>query len=425
MAKAEFLFEEDKLIIEYESDDDWIDGRDEFSLFGKAITLNKNDIENKEDTKYKLILGIAEGNYYKIEKRKLGTSFDLYIDKKLSIDWTWFYCLTTPREFDGKDDEGNPIKKKSSSYGVLLHCFKKFYKKDKLYIETDDFNDPDINAIHITHTTYKKLIDLFPSVASARLHKLAMFTNILSEELEVENYAEKFAKYKARKYTISTDYKDSIPEEIIKNNIAKFEYVRDKIIDMLEKSESGSSIHEDKFTKSIVDIFILLNPKYIKVVEKININDFCGSATRKNCQCDIALIDYEGNIDLIEVKHPKKYPSLFRKNTYRDHYVPCGELNGSINQLQQYLKSLTKMSDDDINNKNKDIVTGLDGLKLKAIHPKGYIIFGRDKDSFADNAEQKKKDFEVIKNMYSDVVDIITFDELLRRVEQIIKHLKE
>ena len=40
-----------------------------------------------------------------------------------------------------------------------------------------------------------------------------------------------------------------------------------------------------------------------------------------------------------------------------------------------------------------------------------------------DNINQKKLDFELIKNTYKDVVDIITFDELVQRFDRIISFL--
>lgn len=82
------------------------------------------------------------------------------------------------------------------------------------------------------------------------------------------------------------------------------------------------------------------------------------------------------------------------------------------------------IEEEEISNKNPALQNEMGEIKLKAVHPKGYIIFGRDAASFnGDNINQKKLDFELIKNTYKDVVDIITFDELVQRFDRIISFL--
>ena len=61
-------------------------------------------------------------------------------------------------------------------------------------------------------------------------------------------------------------------------------------------------------------------------------------------------------------------------------------------------------------------------FELKATHPKGFILFGRD-DQLDD--EKKKTDFQIIRNMYADIIDIITYDDLINRFENIIKALEQ
>ena len=48
---------------------------------------------------------------------------------------------------------------------------------------------------------------------------------------------------------------------------------------------------------------------------------------------------------------------------------------------------------------------------------------GSTKEKYPLNINQKKLDFELIKNTYKDVVDIITFDELVQRFDRIISFL--
>ena len=57
-------------------------------------------------------------------------------------------------------------------------------------------------------------------------------------------------------------------------------------------------------------------------------------------------------------------------------------------------------------------------LEVKIVNPTGMIIMGRDNDL----TEDQKSDFEVIRRKYRNVVDIITYDDLLRRLKVIRDH---
>jgi hypothetical protein len=54
-----------------------------------------------------------------------------------------------------------------------------------------------------------------------------------------------------------------------------------------------------------------------------------------------------------------------------------------------------------------------DGLEIKIVNPKGFLILGRDWNL----TDEQKSDFEVIRRKYRNVVDIITYDDLVRRLK--------
>lgn len=336
----------------------------------------------------------------------------------LSIDQSWFVTSSSKRSrYQDKTGE----EKSSSIYGNILYAFKNFYKHDKLFIDIDSDSNFEDDGLHITQSTYKDFVKIFPTATNVKYQTLSIFTKLLKSELDVVDYEEIYSRYKSREISVRNK-EDIKTEEICKQEKVKYIYAKVQLLKSLERSAAGVFIHEDEFSKLIAQIFCFLNPKYVKIQTKLNISDYTGA--RANCQADLSLIDCEGNIDLIEVKSPQAYPNLFRKRQYRNHYVPSGELSGAINQLEQYLKCLTKMTTEEISNKNPALQNEMGEIKLKAVHPKGYIIFGRDAASFnGDNINQKKLDFELIKNTYKDVVDIITFDELVQRFDRIISFL--
>ena len=60
------------------------------------------------------------------------------------------------------------------------------------------------------------------------------------------------------------------------------------------------------------------------------------------------------------------------------------------------------------------------GIELKITNPKAMILLGRDND-FTGN---QRFDFEIIRRKYANMLDIMTYDDLLRRVGNIIEMMK-
>lgn len=61
-----------------------------------------------------------------------------------------------------------------------------------------------------------------------------------------------------------------------------------------------------------------------------------------------------------------------------------------------------------------------ENLNIKIVNPSGIIIMGRQNTLIDGQIE----DFEVIKRQYKNVVDIITYDELISRLERMIDKFK-
>ena len=58
----------------------------------------------------------------------------------------------------------------------------------------------------------------------------------------------------------------------------------------------------------------------------------------------------------------------------------------------------------------------LHGVEIKIRNPKSIIILGRSNNM----SDEQKSDFEIIKRKYSNMTDIITYDDLLCRLKNII-----
>ncbi len=61
------------------------------------------------------------------------------------------------------------------------------------------------------------------------------------------------------------------------------------------------------------------------------------------------------------------------------------------------------------------------GIEIKVTNPSGLVLIGRDENL----TPEQRLDFEVVRRHYKNMVDIITYDDLLRRLRSILALLKQ
>lgn len=168
---------------------------------------------------------------------------------------------------------------------------------------------------------------------------------------------------------------------------------------------------EEDFQKKLIGILLILFPKYILCLEKVNIKDENG----KKRILDYLLVDANGNVDIIEIKKAFS-DSLMSKTKYRDNYIPHHELNGSIVQVEKYLYYLTSNKKENeimINNLKRD---KLKNIEINIKNPQAMVICGRSNNL----SNEQTNDFEIIRRNYKNIIDIITYDDLLERLKNTI-----
>ena len=90
-------------------------------------------------------------------------------------------------------------------------------------------------------------------------------------------------------------------------------------------------------------------------------------------------------------------------------------------QIEKYIFWLNKSGRTGELLLNKDYADKLPtGLNIKITNPSGIIIMGRS----LFMSEEQKDDFEVIRRKYKNVVDIITYDDLLNSLSVTLENLK-
>jgi hypothetical protein len=133
---------------------------------------------------------------------------------------------------------------------------------------------------------------------------------------------------------------------------------------------------------------------------------------------DLMLVDASGHIDLIEIKKPFDQCILSRRE-YRGNFFPAKELSGAVMQLEKYIYYLTKWGnagERELSEFYRDKLPN--GLSLKIVNPKGFIILGRE----VGMTMRQRADFEIVKRKYQSVIDIISYDDLLDRIQSLLEN---
>lgn len=107
--------------------------------------------------------------------------------------------------------------------------------------------------------------------------------------------------------------------------------------------------------------------------------------------------------------------------TLRRTFTPRLELAGSVMQAEKYLFHLSKWGQAgelEIFKKRKNELPP--GIEMKITNPKALILLGRDNDF----SGEQRFDFEIIRRKYANMIDFMTYDDLLRRLKNIIAMMK-
>jgi hypothetical protein len=357
---------------ESETDADGVPIYGEFQfVIGKLVSVSHRPDEDSV---------VAEW-YHSINREVLGIEYDLLLARFLKLDQRSFVA----------------------ERGISI--FRRFndFKMSELRIggtHPDDFPEE----------AFRQMLQDFPTTTELNHYARARISAIARNYLSIaEDFGAKYEKYlnKKRSRKGSQPLSAVAPYESV-----KFNDLADKIEAMLTDPRSYT---EAQWQAEILEIILLLFPRYIKAFTEGPVND---SWAKKSRRVDFLLVDASGYIDVIEIKKPFDQ-KLVTSNCYRDNHVPMRELGGTIMQVEKYLYHFNRWGALGEKKLNKKYGQELpDGLEVKIVNPTGMIIMGRDNDL----TEDQKSDFEVIRRKYRNVVDIITYDDLLRRLKVIRDH---
>lgn len=273
----------------------------------------------------------------------------------------------------------------------------------------------------IPEDEFRRLLHTFPTTTEMKLYAWTRITRVLREYLETMTDAEqRLADYMERRARSMPRTWDQPGRRIPAANeleLAKFEFVRDRLAEMLSDAEAYS---EAEWQAAVADLFLLIFPQYVAVLHNVLVKErYSNPGGSTSRFIDLLLVAANGMIDVLEIKKPFER-GLVSKGRYRDNHVPVRELTGSIIQAEKYLFYLSKAGREGeiaITDRHRGDLPS--GIEISISNPKAYILAGRDSNLSA----KERFDLEFARRAYSNVTDIISYDDLLRRVENVIASL--
>ena len=363
-------------------------------LFG--FTINNNSILEQEDDNddyTSIIIGNIEDNFVKLSKTVFAINHDFYIDSDFFLTKVKRKQLMIPTSSFYK-------------YNVILKI-SEMYDCD-VFVVSDD-NDHIGENGYIPCSAFLELINKFPNSHEVNLYQNARIDNVIGDFFNNSNALEKYEKYLNTKIknkdTIIQDYEHGTREY----DLIRYKYLKQLIEEKLEKDE----LSENEWQINLYPIIPILFPKYVGCLQKVPVirND----KPKENKQIDMLLYDIEGNVCIFELKKPFNNKNIIHK--YRNNFCASGEINGAVTQIEKYIYHFNCFKKQNTDNINKKYSNELNGIEIKLINPQGLLIYGRSNNL----TPQQKEDFEIVKKQYKNVIDIITYDDLLQRLTNTIE----
>jgi len=369
--------------------DDWLvkplETEKDIALSGRALHVRReiyqpeiDDGEYGMDACYRFLVGQLVDGYYQIDRRFLGIEYDLFMHRSLKFRRPMFVAETNIPIFRGFND-----------YGFST-----------LYVGGEH---PDA----LPEEVFEEMLRQFPSTYELKKYARARVSSMIRNYVPIQaDHEAEYLKYRERKASA----KGTQPKRMFgAYETDKFAALVEKIEGMLDRADTYT---EAQWQSEILQVLQFLYPKYVCAFPEAPVRDTLASKDRK---IDFLLVDASGYVDAIEIKKPFA-ECMVTSNCYRDNHVPMRELSGTIMQLEKYLYHLNRWGqtgEDKLNGKYADQLPG--DLRIKIVNPAGMIIMGRD-DTFTPD---QRTDFEVIRRKYRHVVEIMTYDDLLRRLKVI------
>jgi hypothetical protein len=169
-----------------------------------------------------------------------------------------------------------------------------------------------------------------------------------------------------------------------------------------------SNQHAESWWQNYIQARIMIMQQgYIRPIEKMNV------AIGNTKFPDFALVTHDNYLDILEIKKPDT--AILKPDTSRGNYHWDIEISRAIIQVENYLEHITNNAA-----QVRSFIKDSYDLELKVVRPRGFILAG---NSAQFSLQKQRDDFRLLSHGLKNVM-VITYDELLTRLENHIKVLE-
>ena len=174
------------------------------------------------------------------------------------------------------------------------------------------------------------------------------------------------------------------------------------------KAELGNQHPESWWQNYIQARILIMQQGYIRPVEKMNV------AIGNTKFPDFALVTHDNYLDILEIKKPDTV--ILKEDKSRGNYHWDTEISRAIIQVLNYLEHISNQAA-----QVRSFVKDTYELELKVVRPRGFILAG---NSAEFSSQKQRDDFRLLSHGLKNVT-VITYDELLVRLENHIRVLEK
>ena len=360
-----------------------------------SLTPATKIMYNEENQSIRFAIGKVTNEYIHLSKEIFNISIDVFLDINLALSTKYFVL-------------GNNCSVWSKIDNVVSDC---------IYIDTDDSYKKNFcdEPNHIPESDFKKLIAKFPTIYEQQLYANKQISIAIGDYFkDLDRHVVKYVNYLNKKPSRIGNI-DTI-SQINDTHLNLTIDARDALKDMLDNYES---YNEHDWQKQILSVICVLFPKYMYALREVDL----GEVDKKKKIPDYIMIDSNGCVDIMEIKQPTG-KQIMCSSKYRNNFVPIKLFTDVAVQTTKYIRSLNRNHQKAIDNifaklKKTYPKCTLKKEDLKINNPKGIMLFGRSNEL----NEQMQYDFEMIKRQFKDIHEIMTYDELIKRLDNLIDAL--
>jgi hypothetical protein len=174
------------------------------------------------------------------------------------------------------------------------------------------------------------------------------------------------------------------------------------------RTELGNQHPESWWQNYIQARILIMQQGYIRPIEKMNVT--IGNTKYP----DFALVTHDNYLDILEIKKPDT--PILKADPSRGNYHWGVEISRAIIQVENYLEHIANHAA-----QVRSFIKDTYDLELKVVRPRGFILGG---NSAEFSSQKQRDDFRLLSHGLKNVM-VITYDELLIRLENHINVLKK